>query len=68
MPTGDAECPQEIQHAHQIEHLIANNVASGMVHNDELDNEVIDISSDNSPTVRTKRKWITKHVKTKPPS
>ena len=68
MPTGDAEWPQEIQHAIQIEHLIANSVASGAVCDDKLDDKVIDISSDNSPTVGTKWKWIAKHVKTEPPS
>jgi len=39
-----------------------------MVHDDELDDEVIDISSDDTCTVRTKWKWIAKHVKTESPS
>jgi len=68
MLTGDMACPQEIQCTHQIEHLIASSVASGMVHDDELDDEVIDISSDDTCTVRTKWKWIAKHVKTESPS
>ena len=37
-----------------------------MVCDDDLNDEVIDISSDNSPTVRTKWKWIARHVKTEP--
>ena len=68
MLSVDVECPQEIQHAHQIEHLITNSVASGTVYNDELDDKVIDISSYNNPTVGTNWKWITKHVITEPPS
>ena len=68
MPTGDTECPKEIQHVHQIEHLIASSVASGMVCDNELDDKVINISSDDTCTVGTKQKWITKHVKTKSPS
>ena len=68
MPTGDAECPQEIQHAHHLEHLITNSVASSVVRDDDLEDTVIDISSDNIPAVRTKWKWVAKHIKTKPPS
>src|SRR5882724_10231210 len=58
MLTGDMECPQEIQCVHQIEHLIASSVASGAVCDNELDDKVIDISSDDSCTVGTKWKWI----------
>ena len=69
MSTADVECPQEIQHAPHLEHLIMNSVASGVVHNNDLeDNNVIDISSDDSPAVRTKQKWVAKHIKTEPPS
>ena len=67
MPTGDVDCPLEIQCAHQLEHLIANSVASGAVHDDDLDDEVIDISSDNSAAVGTKWKWVAKHIKMEPP-
>ena len=69
MPTGDVECPQDIQHAHHLEHLIMNSLASGTVHEDDLeDNTVIDMSSDDSPAVRTKQKWVMRHIKTEPPS
>ena len=68
MPTGDVECPQEIQHVHQIEHLIASSVASGMVHDDKLDDKVINICSDDTHAVGAKWKWIAKHVKTEAPS
>jgi len=52
-----------------LEYLITNSVASGTVHDNDLeDNNVIDISSDNSPAVRTKWKWVMKHIKTEPPS
>src|SRR5882724_3320918 len=68
MPTGDAECPQEIQHVHHLEHLITNSVASGVVRDDDLEDTVIDISSDDIPAVGTKRKWVAKHIKTEPPS
>ena len=66
MVTGDVDCPLELQRVHHLEHLIANHMSSGVVHDNDLDNEVIDISSDNSPVVGTKQKWIAKHIKTKP--
>jgi len=63
MLTGDVEFPQENQCAHQLKHLITNRVASDAVHDDDLDDKVINVSSHNSPTVGTKWKWITKYVK-----
>ncbi|KAF8512187.1 hypothetical protein JB92DRAFT_3143860 [Gautieria morchelliformis] len=47
-PTGSAECPLEVERAHAIEHLIKNRVASGVVRDEDLDDEVIEISSDDS--------------------
>src|SRR5882672_2182120 len=51
--TGNAECPSEIEWAHRIEHLISNRVASGIVRDDDLNDEIIEISSasDMKPTV-----------------
>jgi len=66
MLTGDADYHLESQHVHHLEHLISNHVASGTVWDDDLDNEVMDISSDNSPRVGTKWKWITNHIKMEP--
>ena len=68
MPTWDVECPQEIQHAHHLEHQIMNSVASGTVCNDDLGDTVIDISSDDIPAVGMKQTWVMKHIKTEPPS
>ncbi|KAF8510398.1 hypothetical protein JB92DRAFT_2831591 [Gautieria morchelliformis] len=47
-PTGSAECPLEVERAHTIEHLINNRVALGVVCDEDLDEEVIEISSDDS--------------------
>ncbi|KAF8530765.1 hypothetical protein JB92DRAFT_2825497 [Gautieria morchelliformis] len=49
-PTGSAECPLEVE-PHVIEHLINNRVDSGVVHDEVLDAEVIEISSDDSHKV-----------------
>jgi hypothetical protein len=45
-PTGSAECPPEIERAHAIEHLMVNQVASGVVCDNDLDDEIIEISLD----------------------
>ncbi|KAF8498801.1 hypothetical protein JB92DRAFT_2834222 [Gautieria morchelliformis] len=50
-PTGNAECPPEIERAHAIEDMITTRVASGVVCDDDMGDEVINISSDDCPKV-----------------
>ncbi|KAF8514752.1 hypothetical protein JB92DRAFT_3158898 [Gautieria morchelliformis] len=68
-PTGNAECPPEIERAHAIEDMITTRVASGVVCDDDMDDEVINISSDDCPkVVLTMKTYVAKHVKVEPES
>jgi hypothetical protein len=64
-PTGSAECPPEVEHVHTVEHLINNQVASGVIRDEDLDEEVIEISSDDSHKVKVKKepkKYVAQHI------
>jgi len=59
MPTGDAEFPKEssVRITSSTRAPDHDSVASGTVRDNDLEDTVIDILSDNIPAVGTKRKW-----------
>ncbi|KAF8578192.1 hypothetical protein K439DRAFT_1621541 [Ramaria rubella] len=68
-PTGHMECPCKVGCAHAIEHLISNWVASGVICDNDLDEEVIEISSDDvpqKPVAPKNQSYIVRHVKVEP--
>ncbi|KAF8578714.1 hypothetical protein K439DRAFT_1621113 [Ramaria rubella] len=69
-PTDHTECLREVERAHAIEHLISNWVASGVICNDDLDEEVIENSLDDvpqKPAAPKSQSYIARHVKVEPP-
>jgi hypothetical protein len=62
-PTGSANCPPEVERAHAIEHMIGNRVTSGVVWDEDLNDEVIEISSDEHvPIKKEPATYIARHV------
>ncbi|KAF8495060.1 hypothetical protein JB92DRAFT_3126621 [Gautieria morchelliformis] len=63
------ECPPEIEHVHAIEDAILTRMATGVLCDDDLDDEIISISSDDSgKLVQPTKSYVTRHVKIEPTS